>query len=69
MDLNTAYLLGMAGVGFVVGCVFAGFRAGDGAEVTFHSDTGTTTRIRANKPADLLQILRIMREFNPDGTK
>lgn len=69
MDLNTAHLLIAAGIGFVLGCLFAGFRAGHGAEVTFHSEGGTSTRIRAGNPADLAQILRLMREFNPEATK
>lgn len=69
MDLTHAYLLIAAGVGFVLGCLFAGFRAAQGAEVTFHSEGGTSTRIRANNPAELGQILRMMREFNPEATK
>lgn len=69
MDLTNAYLLIAAGVGFVLGCLFAGFRAGHGAEVTFYSEGGTSTRIRANNPAELAHILRLMREFNPEATK
>ena len=70
MDLTNAYLLIAAGVGFVLGCVFAGFRVGDrGTEVTFHSLNGTSTRIRAGNPADLAQTMRLMREFDPGATK
>lgn len=70
MDLTNAYLLIAAGVGFVLGCVFAGYRVGErGAEVTFQSGEHTSTRIRAGNSADLAQILRMMREFNPEAPK
>lgn len=69
------------GTGFVLGCVFAsllwylivghavGREKAHGVEVAFESETGTTTRIRAGKPSDLHQILRMMREFNPQDGK
>lgn len=65
MDLTHACLLIATGVGFLLGCLFAGFRAGGGAEVTFHAEGGTTTRIRADKPSELAEIMRLMREFAP----
>ena len=40
-----------------------------GAEVTFQSGEHTSTRIRAGNSADLAQILRLMREFNPEAPK
>lgn len=62
MDLTHAYLLIAAGVGFVAGCLFAGFRAGHGVEVTFTSDGGTSSRLRAGKPAEIAEIMRLMRD-------
>lgn len=69
MDLTHASLLIATGVGFLLGCLFAGFRTASGAEVTFHSEAGTSTRIRAGNPAELAQIMRLMRELNPEATK
>ena len=37
MDLNTAYLLCAAGVGFLIGCFVGSVRSGHSAKVTYHT--------------------------------